>query len=123
MLRRGRDLRGPLLPAGSPGRRDRHDQFAEVAHEATARVAERAGLRPDEWGLTVLVAPHHDVPPEHRLGHVEAAGSRWEVVLHRLALTVDLDPAADPELVVECTVARLLGAALGRPAEDLHPDA
>ncbi|WP_374927770.1 hypothetical protein [Kytococcus sedentarius] len=118
MLRRGRELRGPISLAAVPGRRSRQAAFEEVARTATGRVARRAGLGEDQWELTVLVAPDAGTEATARQGRVLQQDGRWQVVLHRLALDGQAVGAAEVELLVETVVADLLAQALG-----LDPDA
>lgn len=122
MLRRGRELRGPLSAADAPSRTSRHSAFEELAHAATSRVAARAGLREADWELLVLVVPPPDVGRADRWGRVRAVGGRWQVVLHRLAFGTDARGPQDQELFVQAVVADLLGEALGRDPEELDPD-
>lgn len=119
MLRRGRELRGPLSTAAVPARASRNEAFRSLAHDAVDRVASRAGLEPQDWTLRVQRAPDHEVEAAERWGQVLRPDARWQITLHRLALE---DPrATSQELTarVEAVVAELLGEALGMDPDDL----
>ncbi|MFC7403070.1 metallopeptidase family protein [Citricoccus sp. GCM10030269] len=55
--RRGRGLRGPLLPAGLPGARTRQEQFAEHVEAAASRLAEVCGPSVDRASFRATMVP------------------------------------------------------------------
>lgn len=122
MLRRGRDLRGPLSSAPVPGRVSRHDAFTQRAHEVTERVTTRAGLEESDWALTVVVAPGAEVSAADRWGRIESTDGTWHLVLHRLAFASTRQTQDETDALVEAVVADLLAEALGLDPDTLADD-
>jgi predicted Zn-dependent protease with MMP-like domain len=106
--RRGRGLRGPLLPAGLPAARSRADRFDDLVADAVDRVARRWGDQLD--GVEVAV---EEVPPPLPDGAVEGAGKAVQLSRAEPA-TLD-DP---PRIVVHRRPVESRSAGL-RAREDL----
>lgn len=70
--RRGRGLRGPLLPWSLPGHRTRHERFEDHLAAAVERLSEVCGPAVDQAHFGVTMVPEE---LEERLGLVRAWGA------------------------------------------------
>lgn len=85
--RRGRGLRGPLLPPGLPGYRTRAERFDDLVLGSVERLEDRWG--PQLAGTEFAV---EDVPP--------SAPAPWEVAGVPLGRCFPADAGAPPRVVV-----------------------
>jgi predicted Zn-dependent protease with MMP-like domain len=121
--RRGRGLRGPLLPGELPGARSRGEQFDELVVAELTRVA---GRFRDELGvLDVLVdeVPQDD-GEEVRLFRTSAAaeGRPARLVVHRRPVEARARGVRAREDLVRHVVVEGVAELLGLSPEDVDPD-
>ncbi len=121
--RRGRGLRGPLLPSGLPAARSRAAQFDDLVLDAVERVSRR-------WGsalLEVEVAVE-DVPPaaadEVSLSRAEPATADRppRIVVHRRPVEARAAGARAREDLVHDAVVDAVADLLGISPDDVDPD-
>jgi predicted Zn-dependent protease with MMP-like domain len=121
--RRGRGLRGPLLPDELPAARSRSEQFDELVVTELARVVRRFRTELDD--LDVLV---DEVPPE---GGEEvllfrtspASGGRpARLVVHRRPVEARARGDRTREDLVHQVVVEAVAELLGLSPEDVDPD-
>jgi len=121
--RRGRGLRGPLLPDQLPGARSRAAQFDELVVAELSRVVRRFRAELDE--LDVLV---DDVPPddgdEVRLFRTSPAaeGRPARLVVHRRPVEARARGVRAREDLVHHVVVEAVAELLGLSPEDVDPD-
>jgi len=125
--RRGRGLRGPLLPASLPAARTRAERFDDLVLDAVDRIADewRAQVEPIEIGV-------EDVPPtdpspweagEIPLGRYfpEERGLPPRVVVYRRPVETRAEDEADLADLIRQVVIEQLAHALGVDPERLDP--
>ncbi len=123
--RRGRGVRGPLLPAALPGALTRSQRFDALVLDAVARLEPRWGDALADVDVAVELVPPRDPSPwEERvapLGRVfPAEGSRpARLVVYRRPVEARADDDL-PRLVHEVVVEQV-AALLSRPPEDIDP--
>ena len=121
--RRGRGLRGPLLPAGLPAARSRAAQFDDLVLDAVERVSRRWGAALQEVEVAV-----EDVPPaaadEVSLSRAEpATGDRpARIVVHRRPVEARATGARAREDLVHDAVVDAVADLLGMSPDDVDPD-
>lgn len=128
--RRGRGLRGPLLPPTLPGARTRAEQFDDAVLAAVERVDERWGkaLEGVEFGV-------EDVPPSAPapwegggvpLGRYfpadTVAGLSHRVVLYRRPIETRVEDAKELRELVRDVVVEQVAHVLSRKPEEIDPD-
>lgn len=125
--RRGRGLRGPLLPARLPGARTRAERFDDDVLEAVERLEKRWG--PELEGVEFGV---EDVPPaapwEHRtvpLGRYfpaePGAGLSHRIVVYRRPIEVRAETARERAELVRDVVVEHVAHLLSREPEEIDP--
>jgi predicted Zn-dependent protease with MMP-like domain len=121
--RRGRGLRGPLLPAGLPAARSRADQFDDLVLDAVERVSRRWGSALQEVEVAV-----EDVPPaasdEVSLSRAEPATADRpaRIVVHRRPVEARASGARAREDLVHDAVVDAVADLLGMSPDDVDPD-
>ena len=121
--RRGRGLRGPLLPDQLPGARSRAEQFDELVVAELSRVVRR--FRTELAELDVLV---DEVPPddgdEVRLFRTSpgAEGRPAQLVVHRRPVEARARGVRAREDLVHHVVVEAVAELLGLSPEDVDPD-
>jgi predicted Zn-dependent protease with MMP-like domain len=121
--RRGRGLRGPLLPDDLPGARSRAEQFDELVVAELTRVTRRFRAELDD--LDVLV---EEVPPdgdeEVRLFRTSPAaeGRPARLVVHRRPVEARARGVRAREDLVHHVVVEAVAELLGLSPEDVDPD-
>jgi predicted Zn-dependent protease with MMP-like domain len=121
--RRGRGLRGPLLPDALPGARSRAEQFDELVVAELSRVARRFRAELDD--LDVLV---DEVPPDDgevvRLFRTSPAaeGRPARLVVHRRPVEARARGVRAREALVHHVVVEGVAEVLGLSPEDVDPD-
>ncbi|WP_407316886.1 metallopeptidase family protein [Isoptericola halotolerans] len=124
--RRGRGIRGPLLPPGSPGHRTRSERFDDLVLDALARV-ERTWPAVGGTELAVEDVPPSDPAPWEpggvtlgRLFPAEAGQPARIVVYRRPVETRSLD-ADDLAVLVHDVVVEQVAHLLARTPEEIDP--
>jgi predicted Zn-dependent protease with MMP-like domain len=121
--RRGRGLRGPLLPDGLPAARTRSEEFDELVVTELTRVLRRFRTELDD--LDVLV---DDVPPagadEVLLFRAipAAEGRPARLVVHRRPVEARASGLRAREDLVHHVVVEAVAELLGLAPEDVDPD-
>ncbi|WP_245967865.1 metallopeptidase family protein [Salana multivorans] len=126
--RRGRGLRGPLLPPGMPAAQSRREEFEDAVLD-TVELLERSWakqLRDVEFGIEEV--PPSDPSPWERgvpLGRSFAsdavAGLPARVVLYRRVVEARADGPDDMRSLVRAVVVEQVAEMLGRSPEDIDP--
>jgi hypothetical protein len=128
--RRGRGLRGPLLPATLPGARSRADRFDDDVLAAVERVERRwgAALEGVEFGVED-VPPSAPAPweagsvPLGRYFPADAmAGLSHRIVLYRRPIETRVDDPKDLRDLVREVVVEQVAHLLSRNPEEIDPD-
>ncbi len=125
--RRGRGLRGPLLPPTLPGWRTRSEEFDDALLGAVEKLEKRWGRRLSSVEFGVEEVPPSDPRPwEHdaiALGRYfpadPPAGLPDRIVLYRRPIQSRCDDSAEVTLLVEEVVREQVAHLLGRDPEDL----
>lgn len=123
--RRGRGVRGPLLPAELPASRTRSQRFDGLVLDAVARLEPRWGEALAEVDVAVELVPPSDPSPWEDdvapLGRVFPAegGRRARLVVYRRPVEARADDDL-PRLVHEVVVEQV-ASLLSRPPEDIDP--
>lgn len=128
--RRGRGLRGPLLPAVLPAHRTRAERFDEAVLDAVERLERRWGKELDgvEFGVED-VPPSDPAPWEH--GNVPLgryfpadgpAGLRHRIVVYRRPVETRAEGPRDLANLVRDVVVEQVAHLLSRAPEDVDPD-
>lgn len=125
--RRGRGLRGPLLPPTLPGWRTRGDEFDDALLAAVQRLEKRWGRRLAKVEFGVEEVPPSDPSPWERdaiaLGRYfpadGAAGLTDRIVLYRRPIQSRCEGSTEVALLVEEIVREQVAHLLGRDPEDL----
>ncbi len=125
--RRGRGLRGPLLPPTLPGWRTRSEEFDDALLGAVEKLEKRWGRRLSSVEFGVEEVPPSDPSPwEHdaiALGRYfpadPPAGLPDRIVLYRRPIQSRCDDSAEVTLLVEEVVREQVAHLLGRDPEDL----
>jgi len=121
--RRGRGLRGPLLPTGMPAARSRAAQFDDLVLDAVERVSRRWGSALQEVEVAV-----EDVPPaaadEVSLSRAEPATADRpaRIVVHRRPVEARAAGARAREDLVHDAVVDAVADLLGMSPDDVDPD-
>ena len=121
--RRGRGLRGPLLPTGMPAARSRAAQFDDLVLDAVERVSRRWGTALQEVEVAV-----EDVPPaaadEVSLSRAEPATADRpaRIVVHRRPVEARAAGARAREDLVHDAVVDAVADLLGMSPDDVDPD-
>ena len=121
--RRGRGLRGPLLPTGMPAARSRAAQFDDLVLDAVERVSRRWGTALQEVEVAV-----EDVPPaaadEVSLSRAEPATADRpaRIVVHRRPVEARASGARAREDLVHDAVVDAVADLLGMSPDDVDPD-
>lgn len=128
--RRGRGLRGPLLPAGLPGARTRAERFDDEVLAAVERLERRWGkaLEGVEFGV-------EDVPPSAPAPWEEGnvplgryfpadamAGLSHRVVLYRRPIETRAEDLRDLRDLVRDVVVEQVAHLLSREPEEIDPE-
>lgn len=128
--RRGRGVRGPLLPAGLPGARTRAERFDDEVLAAVERLERRWGkaLEGVEFGV-------EDVPPSAPAPWEEGsvplgryfpadamAGLSHRVVLYRRPIETRADDPRDLRDLVRDVVVEQVAHLLSRKPEEIDPE-
>jgi len=124
--RRGRGLRGPLLPPTLPGWRTRSEEFDDAVLAAVERLEKRWGRRLSSVEFGVEEVPPSDPSPWERdaiaLGRYfpadPAAGLADRIVLYRRPIQSRCD-STELALLVEEVLREHVAHMLGRDPEDL----
>lgn len=128
--RRGRGLRGPLLPPTLPGARTRAERFDDEVLAAVDRLEKRwaAELEGVEFGVED-VPPSDPAPWEHGevpLGRYfpadAVAGLSHRVVLYRRPIESRAESPRDLTELVRDVVVEQVAHLLARAPEDVDPD-
>ncbi|WP_324650868.1 metallopeptidase family protein [Georgenia sp. H159] len=125
--RRGRGLRGPLVPPTLPGWRTRSEEFDDAVLAAVERLEKRWGRRLSSVEFGVEEVPPSDPSPwEHdavALGRYfpadPPAGLADRIVLYRRPIQSRCEDSAEVALLVEEVVREQVAHLLGRDPEDL----
>lgn len=128
--RRGRGLRGPLMPSVTPAWRTRSDRFDDLVLACMERLESRL---PDELsGVEFAVEeipPSEPAPWEHRavpLGRSfpgdRLAGLNDRIVLYRRPLLTRATGEEEVEILVRTVLAEQVSHLLEIPLEDVDPD-
>lgn len=121
--RRGRGLRGPLLPAEVPAALSRAERFDELVLEALGRVARRF---PAELAEVEVVVD--EVPPggtdgvQLSRGEPAANGSPPRIVVHRRPVEARASGVRSREELVHDVVVDAVAELLGVPPEEVDPE-
>ena len=121
--RRGRGLRGPLLPTGMPAARSRAAQFDDLVLDAVERVSRRWGTALQEVEVAV-----EDVPPaaadEVSLSRAEPATADRpaRIVVHRRPVEARASGSRAREDLVHDAVVDAVADLLGMSPDDVDPD-
>ena len=121
--RRGRGLRGPLLPTGMPAARSRAAQFDDLVLDAVERVSRLWGSALQEVEVAV-----EDVPPaaadEVSLSRAEPATADRpaRIVVHRRPVEARAAGARAREDLVHDAVVDAVADLLGMSPDDVDPD-
>lgn len=125
--RRGRGLRGPLLPADLPGARSRSERFDDLVLDAVERLERhwRAELERVEFGV-------EDVPPSDPAPWEEATvplgrlfpaepGVPARIVVYRRPVETRAEDPRELAATVHDVVVEQVAHLLGLPPEDVDP--
>lgn len=126
--RRGRGLRGPLLPPAMPGARTRRGDFEDAVLEAV-EFLERSWakeMRGMEFGVEEVPpsdpAPwEHGVPLGRSFANDVIAGLPARVVLYRRVVESRAEGAEEVRALVRDVVVEQVAELLGRNPEELDP--
>jgi hypothetical protein len=128
--RRGRGLRGPLLPAGLPGARTRAEQFDDEVLAAVERLERRWGkaLEGVEFGV-------EDVPPSAPAPWEEGnvplgryfpadamAGLSHRIVLYRRPIETRAEDQRDLSDLIRDVLVEQVAHLLSRKPEEIDPE-
>jgi len=125
--RRGRGLRGPLLPPTLPGWRTRAEAFDDAVLAAVQRLEKRWGRQLSSVEFAVEEVPPSDPSPWERdaiaLGRYfpadPAAGLADRIVLYRRPIQSRCENSTELAIVVEEVLREHVAHMLGRDPEDL----
>jgi predicted Zn-dependent protease with MMP-like domain len=128
--RRGRGLRGPLIPPTLPGWRTRAEEFDDLVLAAVQRLERRWASALDQVEFGVEDVPPSDPSPwEHdavALGRYfpadPAAGLAHRVVIYRRPVQSRCADSAETEALVRDVVVEQVAQVLGREPEEVDPD-
>jgi hypothetical protein len=120
--RRGRGLRGSLLPGDLPAARSRSEQFDELVLDAVNRVSRLWGSQLQAVDLVVEDVPPADADGVH-LSHAEPAGldEPARIIVYRRPVESRATGPAREDLVHEVVV-QAVADLLGLPLEVVDPD-
>lgn len=127
--RRGRGLRGPLLPPGVPAAQTRAEAFDELVHASLDRLERRwaAELAAVEVVVTDVPDAADDRDPDGgvALGHAEAPrdGEPGRIVVHRRGVEARAAGRQARETLVHAVLVEALADLLGLDPETVDPDA
>ncbi|PFG38663.1 zinicin-like metallopeptidase [Georgenia soli] len=128
--RRGRGLRGPLVPPTLPAWRTRADKFDDTVLRCVRRLEKRwpkelAGV---EFAVEE-VPPSDPAPWEHRtvaLGRYfpadPPAGLTHRIVVYRRPVLARVEDAEETEMLVRIVLVEQVAGMLGRSPEDIDPE-
>jgi predicted Zn-dependent protease with MMP-like domain len=125
--RRGRGIRGPLIPPGLPGERSKAAQFDRLAEAAVARIDRAWPTEMKRIEVVVEEVPRTDpaswedrmVPLARAFGRRDGQPNR--VVLYRRPLEARAGEPGDlPILILDVLVEQVAGL-LGKRPEDIDP--
>ncbi|WP_240675380.1 metallopeptidase family protein [Cellulomonas endophytica] len=126
--RRGRGLRGPLLPPTLPAYRTRAERFDDLVLDAVERLEERWSEQLDGAEFAVEDVPPSD-PAPWEVGGVPLgrcfpadAGLPARVVVYRRPVEVRAEDPADLADLVHDVVVEQVAHLLDRPPEDIDPE-
>lgn len=126
--RRGRGMRGPLIPAALPAHRTRAEVFDDLVLDAVERLERRWGRELDGTEFAVEDVPPSAPAPWERGGvplgrcFPPDAGLPSRIVIYRRPVeTRSLDRGDLADLVREVVVEQVAHL-LGRSPEDIDPD-
>lgn len=125
--RRGRGLRGPLLPPTLPAWRTRSEEFDDAVLTAVERLEKRWGRRLSSVEFGVEEVPPSDPSPWERdaiaLGRYfpadAPAGLPDRIVLYRRPIQSRCEDSGEVAMLVEEVVREQVAHMLGRDPEDL----
>ncbi|HLT83558.1 MAG TPA: metallopeptidase family protein [Phototrophicaceae bacterium] len=125
--RRGRGLRGPLLPPTLPAWRTRSEEFDDAVLTAVERLEKRWGRRLSSVEFGVEEVPPSDPSPWERdaiaLGRYfpadAPAGLPDRIVLYRRPIQSRCEDSTEVAMLVEEVVREQVAHMLGRDPEDL----
>lgn len=126
--RRGRGLRGPLLPTSAPAYRTRAERFDDLVLDAVEELERRWARQLDGTEFAVEdVPPSGPAPWEHGgvpLGRYfpADAGLPARIVVYRRPLEARAADALDLADLVHDVVVEQVAHLLGRAPEDVDPD-
>lgn len=126
--RRGRGLRGPLLPPGMPASRTRAERFEDAVLDAVELLEQRWSrqLRDVEFAVED-VPPSDPAPWEHgpALGRAFAAdavaGLSARIVLYRRVVEERCDGEEEVRALVRAVVVEQVAELIGQPPETVDP--
>ncbi|MPV38062.1 metallopeptidase family protein [Georgenia subflava] len=127
--RRGRGLRGPLVPPTLPAWRTRADKFDDVVLRRVRRLDRQWSKQLKGVEFAVEEVPPSDPAPwEHRtvaLGRYfpadPAAGLTHRIVIYRRPLLARCEDAEDVDMLVRVVLVEQVASMLGRAPEDIDP--
>lgn len=127
--RRGRGLRGPLLPGTLPGHRTRAERFDDQVLEAVERLEHRWGpeLEGVEFGVEDVPpsepAPweHGDVPLARYFPADRASGLSHRIVLYRRPVETRAEGPQDLVDLVRDVLVEQVAHLLSKPPEEVDP--
>ncbi|WP_248258508.1 metallopeptidase family protein [Georgenia sp. EYE_87] len=128
--RRGRGLRGPLVPPTLPAWRTRADKFDDTVLRCVRRLEKRWPKELSGVEFAVEEVPPSDPAPwEHRtvaLGRYfpadPPAGLTHRVVVYRRPVLARSEDAEETELLVRIVLVEQVAGMLGRAPEDIDPE-
>lgn len=136
--RRGRGLRGPLAPAGSPAARSRAEQFDDLVLKSLGRLESRWGDELDRIEIVVADAP--DIASDASDASTDGGGSSYDagvplgradpargeqparIVVHRRPIEARASGLRAREDLVHDVVVEQLAQLLGLSPDDIDPD-
>lgn len=120
--RRGRGLRGPLLPSELPGALTRADVFDELVVAELARLVRRYGDRLTDVDVLVVDVPADGDEVQLFRARPAAEGRPGRIVVHRRPVEARATGVRAREALVHHVVVEAVAELLGVPPEEVDPE-